>query len=508
MLSRRTPMRRRAFGGAAAVIALCTSLACGSTLQQTGVAGGSDNLSVGGDSGLPGATTGPTTASAPGQLATSNGGTASRHSGDAAVGSLVTGSHGTVLAPGNAPLYIGVVDQRNDGAADSGLGASNSDPGNFKADYNVMIKYINAHGGIAGHPLKPVFAYFDAASSESISTQEQRACDTWTHDNHVFAILVGQSELLKACAQRAGVVQLSIEESSTDSTGFARYPAFVEITAVGLDREGPATVNGLNQLHYFSGVRSNQVGIVTWDLPQYHHAIQYGYLPVLRRLGINVSSDHQRFLHVPDTAGDVATTSTDARAAAFKFARDGVTHVLILDGHAGIATGGVVHLEFMLNAEGLHYRPRYGLNETAAYSAGATTYPKAQQHGAVGIAWGPGADGSTNPDPGTPYATARARCMKIMSDGGIDASNPNADANLVGVCDELFFMQQVGSHISGAISTASFINGVARLGTSYQPAGTYATSFVGRRDGASQARNVAFDDGCTCYRYVSGRYGI
>ena len=501
-------MPRRLFAGSAVALAL-TLTACGTTVQGAG-SRGSNDLSLGGNGEATGPSSGPTAGTGPlGTGAGAAAGTAGSQAGSGSLGGSGSLSTGNVVS-GNSktPLLIGVVDEKNAGTGNAALGAKNSDPGNFRADYNAFIKYINAHGGIAGHPLQPVFANFDATSSDSISTQEQRACNTWTHDHHVFAILVGQSDLLKTCAARAGVVQLSIEESSTDSTGFARYPALVEITAVGLDRQGPVTVSGLNRLSYFAGVKSKQLGIVTWDLPAYHHAIDHGYLPALHSLGLDVTSDHRRYLHVPDTASDVGATSNDARAAAFKFAQDGVTHVLILDGHAGIATGGVVHLEFMLNAETLHYRPRYGLNETAAYSAGATTYPKAQQHNAVGVSWSPGADGSSNPDPGSPWANARVRCIKIFQDAGINASTDNADANLIGICDELFFMQLTASRVSGALSTASFINAVARLGSGFQPAGTYATSYTGRRDGASRSRTVRFVDSCTCYQYTGSFFAI
>src|SRR3954447_8704301 len=189
---------RRALSAVVAALAF-TLVACGTTVKGAGTAGGSSDLSVGGN-GAPG---GPSAAPGAGAGALGTGG--STGSGAQTTG-LGTGGGGAGPLPGGgnvvstntaAPLLIGVVNQRNAGAGDAALGADNSDPGSFRADYTAFIKYINAQGGIAGHPLKPVFAEFDATSPQSISTQEQAACDTWTHDNHVFAILVGQSDLLK-----------------------------------------------------------------------------------------------------------------------------------------------------------------------------------------------------------------------------------------------------------------------------------------------------------------------
>src|SRR4051794_4160269 len=181
-------MRRRTLSVAAAAVAMCTSLACGTTLQATGK--GNGDLSLGGEQspGGPGATSGPGAGGlgGPGAGGAGAGGVGSTQAGaNSGVGGL-TGGGSVALGPGETPLLIGAAYERNAGAADSAVGADNSDPGDFKADYTALIKYVNAHGGVAGHPLVPVWYEFDVASSESVSTQEQRACDTWTHDHHVF----------------------------------------------------------------------------------------------------------------------------------------------------------------------------------------------------------------------------------------------------------------------------------------------------------------------------------
>ena len=506
-------MRRSRIGAAATAVALASLLGCGSTIQGQG--GSSSELSVGGEPGAGGTTAGPLgaggqpgagTGSTAGNGATSGAGGATGSSGQLAGGGGVGGSS---LA-NNSPLLIGVPDERNAAAANGsiGAGAQNSDPGNFKADYTALVNYINKHGGVAGHPLKPIFYQFDATSTQSFDQQAQAACDRWTHDFHVFAIFLAQSDVLKACAAKAGILLISGEESSTDGPGFARYPGLVEITSVGLDRVGPATVNGLNRLRYFAGLKSSQLGLVTWDLPQFHHAIDNGYVPALQQLGLNVPTTHRRFLHVAQSANDVAQTSNAARAAAFKFASDGVTHVLLLDGAAGISGGGLLHLEFMLNAEALHYRPIYGLNGTSLFSNESATYPKAQQHGALGVGWRPSSDQAPADDPPSHYSAPRKHCLEIFAQADLAATSTDSAANQIRACDQLFFLQLVASRVSGPLSTSAFMNAVAHLGSSFAPAGTFATSFAGRRDGAAQGQNLVFVDSCTCYRYVGTRFGI
>src|SRR5882724_10797260 len=115
-------MRRRVLSLTAATVAMCTSLACGTTLQETGH--GNGNLSVGGEQGLggPGGTaTGPGGGLGAGTTGAGAGGSGANGS----TGSLAGGSGtngGSVVPPGKAPLLIGAAYQRNANAGDSSLG--------------------------------------------------------------------------------------------------------------------------------------------------------------------------------------------------------------------------------------------------------------------------------------------------------------------------------------------------------------------------------------------------
>src|SRR3954452_9796798 len=150
-------MRRKAFSGVAIAIALCTATACGTTVHGAAARGASD-LSVGGNSGVgaPTATTGAGASGVTGPGAAKGpGATEGALPGTSGLDAVVGGTGGSV-PPGKGPLLIGVPDERNAQAANSSVGDTSSDPGNFRTDYTAFVKYINARGGVVGQPRKRI----------------------------------------------------------------------------------------------------------------------------------------------------------------------------------------------------------------------------------------------------------------------------------------------------------------------------------------------------------------
>ena len=61
----------------------------------------------------------------------------------------------------------------------------NVDPGNYQVAYTTLINQINAHGGINGRKIIPVFAPVDPLGTSGAAT----ACTQLTEDDNVFAVL-------------------------------------------------------------------------------------------------------------------------------------------------------------------------------------------------------------------------------------------------------------------------------------------------------------------------------
>lgn len=105
------------------------------------------------------------------------------------------------------PVLIGysTADEANSNSTSSGV--SGFSTGDQTAQVRAMTKYINDHGGILGRKITLVGYNFNttqyASNPDGLS---QAACDFWTQDNHVFAVLNttggGTPVLLKCLAQR------------------------------------------------------------------------------------------------------------------------------------------------------------------------------------------------------------------------------------------------------------------------------------------------------------------
>jgi hypothetical protein len=88
-----------------------------------------------------------------------------------------------------------------------------------------------------------------------------------------------------------------------------------------------------------------------------------------------------------------------------------------------------------------------------------------------------------------------------MQNAGQD---PNADivrlAGL-GLCESAWLLQ-AAFQAGGAVSPQGYVNGLARLGTTFAPVQEFSNAFsVTRHAAATAARRMAFDDGCACWRY-------
>src|SRR5206468_3000750 len=107
--------------------------------------------------------------------------------------------------------------------------------------------------------------------------QYQDACAKWTQDNKVFAIFGGQNPIERECAKNEGAVEYYAPTGSNSvPETFRQYPDYVEITGLNLVRLGPITIDGLSAEHYFGA--SPKIGIVAWDDPAYHEAVDKGFV--------------------------------------------------------------------------------------------------------------------------------------------------------------------------------------------------------------------------------------
>lgn len=524
----RTRTVRRRWVALAATFAI-TSAACGSTVQQTGrqavgAAAGAES-GLGNESTNGGAAgTNQSSADATGTAtgATGSGGVNGSGRTPGAPGTRV-GAPGDALAvnpqTGNGPgvdaktISVGAGFAVNSAAANAAIGANGITQGDLKAEQQVLIDDINAHGGVAGRKLVPVWHQYDNTSADSADVQEQSACDDYTQDHKTFAVLDGGRDTFLTCIEKRGSLSVSSPLSIADTSTFSRYPHYVEVSSLNLDRSAAALPGALAAEGWAGGwdaalaqprPAKAKVGIVTYDYTTFSHAVDQILVPGLAKVGLAPDpADIRKVIWLQSNA-DVGSVAAGISSAVLKFRQDGVDHVIVFDER------GVLTLLFLNNAESQHFFPRYGWtsqNGPQAFADQNDVQPD-QLVGSMGIGWLPQLDitPSHNLDNG-PYSNdARRRCVALYRAHGVTFADTNAEAGALDLCTQYWFLQLVlNSMGTGPITRDRFMATVNKVGATFQGAGDLALKFSPtKHDGVSAYRYYQYDAGCSCMEYKSG----
>lgn len=508
-------------------IALLLALAlpaCGSTVAPQGDAltgAGGPQVAAGGDglggpalpeqlateggavsSGGPGVVGAPGGVPVPGGAAGAGSGGST---GEAGADPVAVGSGGTsggasgAVGPGitDDKIFLGIAYFPDAAAGNAALGAAGANAGDQRDYSNAVIADLNARGGILGRKVVPI--YHEYRSGEPIDPQHEAACNKWTKDNQVFAILF-RGRILQECAMKAGALITSGDGEAGPT--YDRVPNLVDPGAVRLERLGEATVLGLDREKYFTPTPdwpTGKIGVITWQDPSYEYGMKQGYLPALKRLGLKV--EDERYIVVSQQVGSAADSSSQVSSAVLSFRSKGIDHVLIQDGAAGVFGLGGLTLLFLNNAKSQNYFPRYGFN--ANNVPGFSIYPADQQRGMLAVDF---SDYMPSQDQGIAPNPARERCFAVLRKGGVTPSDQATYATGAAACDGIWFIETLLKKapqptLQGALQAA------AALGTSYRSPLVYGTRLgPGQRDGAHLARNARFDSGCSCMRYTTKPY--
>lgn len=502
--------------------------ACGSTVQP-GTAGLAGSAGAGLGPGAPGATDGlgvptgtqpgesagigqpgaapPGVAGAgPGSAGTVSGATSSVGGGSGSAGQ--GGTAGPAAGGGSGPvsgrgftakeILIGVATQLDSSSYSSSLGTP-MDFGNAKAQMNAMADEINKQGGILGRKIRLVFHDDNAAtSSADPNTGAQAACEAWTQDNEVFAVLNNvaliNNEVLYSCLAKNRTPLIFSDATPHSDALFDKYAPYLYGPAtITVDRMIPIWLDRLMANKYFdawdtalggpSKTAKTKVGIFYYesksDYVQLGKVLQReltkrGYPPV-----------------VASGSGRQDSASSDMAQIALKFKQEDVTHVIAY----GIGSFGTA-------AQNQNYYPRYGTSTYEVPSLLQTTQPSTQLRGALGIGWAPQIDVDAARDPGD-VSPAQAQCRKLMQQAGQDTSNRLSFYAASIFCD-IFRLLQQSTARGGQLTEQAVQQGVASLGDSFQSAITFGSRFgPGRYDGTSAVRDLAYDQGCSCFKYTS-----
>ncbi|HEU5033322.1 MAG TPA: hypothetical protein VFT62_01045 [Mycobacteriales bacterium] len=423
----------------------------------------------------------------------------------------VTGTRAGAAA-GNGPgvtattIYVGEDYEPDAATADAALGAAQANPGDTKAETEAVIRYINTHGGIAGRKISPI--WYRANLNDSATTSAQQACALWTQDHKVFVLsggdFRGASVLMDQCTAHEGGIQVNSGQITLETTALnAQFPADINLNGLTNDRAMGYTIGGLEQLNYFtSGAR---VGIATWDDSNFQYGINHVALPALARLGLrNVPVE---YVKSPPSYGDLSATTASVSSAVLKFSQLHIDHVILFDGATGVAGGGILTLEWMQQAHSQHYNPRYGLNSGGGFNALGSALPADQRANSLGVSWEPPLDETSTDFAAAKLSPQAKLCQQIMDKAGQHVSTNNAVAIQFAICDHYFFLKHALDHVTGPLNQQTALAAINAVGHGYQGLVNFGVAVSAQRhDMPYLVRNMTYQQGCKCFRYVGGVY--
>jgi hypothetical protein len=308
-----------------------------------------------------------------------------------------------------------------------------------------------------------------------------------------------RGEIVYECARKAGIVAYG-----GDGVGpvFDKYPNLFAPASIRLERLFQATVRSMVKAGWHKPDTkwpTGKIGLITWDTPDYRYAMEHGYLAGLQEAGLEATD--VRYIAVPADAGSVAESSAAISNAVLQFRSDGIDHVFIGDGQAGIFAGAGLTLLFLENAKSQGYYPRYGFN-----SNNAPDFDSHPQDQLVGMLAVDSYDTAPENDEGIELNPVRERCFEIMRKAGLPVGQGQTQAVAIGACEQIWFAQAVISKASDTTLPSMIAAGEA-LGTSYRSPYSYGNRLgPGQHDGVALFRALAFDEECSCIVYTSAPF--
>jgi hypothetical protein len=512
---------RRPALATATLAVLCSLAACGSTARQTTSTAPEATVDQAAQGALPETTAQPagdlppagTVAVVPstGDPAPAAGRPSSRSAGIAKAGRTSSGAqkHGggassapttttTTATPANlSPIEIGVGVGSNGAQAAAAVGYS-LDYGDGKQQANAIISDINAHGGLNGHPIVPVFGVSDATDTRDAELKQSSRCATYTQDHHVVAVTgaLGATPNGLSCFNKAGVAYFSTGGGSYwDTTIFSSFPLVVSPGMLEADRIYPVLIQRLKARGFFSpwgAYPTTRVGLVSTDDKLSSDMVERVIKPAAKAQGITIDP----VVYVHCCGGDQEVR--DIQSAVLKMSTENVSHVLFQD-----PEGGGLEVYFLKGAQTQRYFPRYAIHSAFAPAILLSVSGNADQlKGAMGVGWNPLVDVDEAHDQVSARNPAWVKCKSVMEAAGVNMSVRLTAYVAVQYCDTLYALQAAVRGQS-TLTGKSTIDGALRLGTTFQAAGSVLGTNLtpSHPAGVGAVRDLTYDDGCQCFTY-------
>lgn len=461
----------------------------------TGTTGDGESLGATGSpgDGTSGSATGTSTTGSTGMTSTGGGGTA------AGAGAISRSTSGRETRT-SGPIKVGVVMvDFSKLAATFGVQASNQD---IFAAHKKMFAYLNAHGGLAGRKIEPVYYRIDGAAADNASAFNA-ACAYVTQDHKVDVVLsfdIDNFQGFSRCLLKYGIPQIDGGQYTTDGPDTATTPNLFTPDALAHDRFASLLVKTAVARGWLTS--KDVLGVVTQDCAVDNRVYDKVIVPATKAAGVKVLRSAVKCIN---GAGDIGTASSQISSTVLRFRSEGVTHVTLLGAPEG---AGV--LLFAQAASQQKYYPGYLLtsNSFADGNSKGTTWPADQLDKMKGIGWSPILDTGLKAKTTPRQAQAQGLCktMDPTRAGADSSSDPNSVTTaFYGICDTVRLLEAMLKASAGAASVQALASAYQRVAEGLASAKLTDARFTskgGRRDGAALVAPFSYKaSGCRCFTY-------
>jgi hypothetical protein len=388
--------------------------------------------------------------------------------------------------PANAPVRVGVLYVKDASAGAAALGVNGLTTGDTEAQAKAVISWINDHGAAAGHKMVPFFAGIDfEEANENPQHAEEAACAQLTQDDHVQFVVsyVALYPAAMACFAKGGASVIDDQSLLADWM----QQKYADVFAAPGDFAPGRMLRELVDALWRTGwlTKASKVGTYGYDNPDSRRLVDENLTQALAVHGLTITKKE----FITDDASGFAQSGN----VSLQFSSAGVDRVIPV-----LASP----LFLMQAASSQHYYPKYAMY--SSFGPGAlieTAAPKDQLAGSRGIGWSPYLDIGSGTHPG-PVNANEVLCFDIYKKNGQASTSPTTKGFQLNLCSALLYLKFAADRVG---SVPADLLGQARplVGASFAPPDTFRSDMRHHPDGAGGYRDLAYEQKCGCYQYVS-----
>ena len=364
--------------------------------------------------------------------------------------------------------------------------------GDARAQAKAMADYVNANGGIAGRKLIPVVHDYNAQQASEVN--DNNLCQQITETDKAFlAVLHGQiHHSARDCYKAKKTLTF---EGAAYGFGKSFYdehsPYLWSPSYSDYDQIARALVQRIKESKWLAG--QTKAGIVLWDDKPYHDIADKTLIPLLKQLGVTVQK-------ASVSNSDIGSIESGLHAAAQTMAANQVTHLMFL--------GSAPLQPFFVQQNQQYEQFRYALTTFDVPRYMEVNF-KRNMVGSVGVGIA-AVDDVLDARYKYPQPGLETLCHEIYKKAGINIPGRYVDGvfnskQAISYCESTLLLKKAADTIPQTLSPETWAAAAEKLGTSFQAAMTFGTSYgPGKHTGADFYRDIVYDTKCTCMAYVSG----